>query len=88
MRGINHLIIIIIIIINFGIGHLNVVGGDEPRPMSEDSVHFTQPLQLGRSELYAFQPLLVAMLKQKLRRVDVHQIRTVMSGSRLQPHTS
>jgi len=43
--------------------HLDVVGGDEPRPVCKDAVHVVQPLQLGRRVLHTLQPLLITMLQ-------------------------
>lgn len=63
--------------------HLDVLLGDEPRPMCQQLVDLTELAQLLRGTMESKQPLRVAASLQKLSHVGAHQVGTLVAGSSL-----
>lgn len=63
--------------------HLDMLLGDEPRPMCQQLVDLTELAQLLGGAMEAKQPFRVTTSLQKLSHVGAHQVGTLVAGSSL-----
>lgn len=63
--------------------HLDVLLGDEPRPMCQQLVDLTELAQLLGGTMESKQPLSVTATLHKLSHVGTHQVGTLVAGSSL-----
>lgn len=64
--------------------HLDVLLGDEPRPMGQQLVDLTEPAQFFRGAVEATQPFGVTASLQELGHVGAHQVGTLVAGGSLE----
>lgn len=63
--------------------YLNVVFGDEPRPVSQNLIDFVEIPQFGRNRMESVEPALVSALQKELVHLLLNQVRTLMATSGL-----
>lgn len=63
--------------------YLNVVFGDEPRPVSQNLIDFVEIPQFGRNRMESVEPTFVSSNQKELVHLLLNQVRTLMTTSSL-----